>query len=79
MTHCRCGKLFPHRRGMWITFFGFVKMSGVLCDGDNPRPPTNDPHNLPHFYTFYHHFGVLAYQNDTFSLMGDPYKDFFYY
>lgn len=32
---------------MWITFFGFVKMSGERWGGDNPLDPYSP--------TFYHH------------------------
>lgn len=64
---------------MWITFFGFVKMSGGVCIGDNPLDtfsPTFPHHCLPHFTTT---IGLGNSKNEDFfplTLSGGP---VFYY
>jgi hypothetical protein len=46
LTLCQCGKLFLGWVQMWITFFGFVILSGERYGGDNPSG---------HFYPTFSH------------------------
>ena len=75
MTLCQSGKNYLSTPLMWISFFGFVKMSGERCMGDNPLDtyfPTFPHHSFPLFTTDNGHRDSV---NPTFSpltLSGGP-------
>ena len=79
LTLCQCGKLFWVGDKIVTILFGFVKMSGERCMGDNPLDTYSPPFVVTRNPTFYHRFLCHICKKTTFFPLTTPTGPVFYY